>query len=307
MMRVSMLGLTAACALGASAVALAQNQIGIPVREHPVSMGDANSGRMLAIGGIYGEQRIACVQCHGLDGAGDSSGAFPRLAGQSAWYLYKTLQDYAAGLRPSDIMRPIAQTLTDQQMQDVAAHYASVENAPYAVSPNYDVQTVQIGGAIAATGVPAQGVPGCNGCHGADGAGAPPIYPSLAGQYEPYTRHQLMLWKQGKRNGDPMNIMELIAKAMTDEQIRAVSRYYASVRPPDAEPGQIQRGAGAQPAVRAEQATREAARASAVLPTAKDNPIGLPEQPKARPPYLNTDRPAQAARGAAKPQKAEDK
>jgi cytochrome c553 len=297
-----MLGLTAACALGASAIALAQNQIGISIHDKSASAGDANNGQMLTIGGIYGEQRIGCVQCHGLDGVGDSSGAFPRLSGQSAWYLYKTLQDYAAGLRPSDIMRPIAQTLTDQQKQDVAAHYASVKNAPYTHKPDYDVQTIQIGGAIAAIGVPAQGVPACNGCHGADGTGAPPLYPSLAGQYEAYTRHQLILWKQGQRSGDPMRIMELIAKAMTDEQIRSVSRYYASVRPSKADRGQSRQGAAARPPERAGDATPQAVRASPILTPAKENPLGLPASSRARPPYLN---PADVARGAAKPQKSE--
>lgn len=294
MMRVIVLGLSTACAIGASAMALAQNQVGLPVNEQKAPTGNANSGRMLVIGGIYGEQRIACVQCHGLHGVGDSSGAFPRLSGLSAWYLYKTLQDYSAGLRPSDIMRPIAQTLTDQQKQDVAAYYASITDAPYVAKPNYDVQTIQIGGAIAAAGVPAQGVPGCNGCHGTDGAGAPPIYPSLAGQYEPYLRHQLTLWKQGKRDGDPMNIMELIAKAMTDEQIRAVSRYYASVRPAGAEQGQARQDASA-------------TGAPLGLGSAKDNQKGQAQQPKARPPYLNQKQPAQPERGAVLPQATDKK
>jgi cytochrome c553 len=306
MKTIIMLGLTAACALGASAIALAQNQIGIPIHDRTVSAGDANNGQMLTIGGIYGEQRIGCVQCHGLDGVGDSSGAFPRLSGQSAWYLYKTLQDYAAGLRPSDIMRPIAQTLTDQQMRDVAAHYASVKDAPYTLTRDYDVQTIQIGGAIAAIGVPAQGVPSCNECHGTDGMGAPPIYPALAGQYAAYTRHQLMLWKEGQRSGDPMKIMELIAKAMTDEQIRAVSRYYASVRASGTERNRGQRASHARPNGRAGEAPREAARASPILDAARKNQLGLPEQPKVRPPYLN-DRSTDAARGAVKRQNDEGK
>jgi cytochrome c553 len=57
------------------------------------------------------------------------------------------------------------------------------------------------------------------------------IYPSLAGQYAPYTGFQLRLWKEGRRDGDPMNVMELISKAMTDEQIRAVSLCFASIQP----------------------------------------------------------------------------
>lgn len=192
-----------------------------------------NNGRFVATGGIYGNMRIDCVRCHALDGSGNSSGAFPRLANQSGWYLFKTLQDYAAGLRPNDIMAPIAHSLTAQERQDVAAYYSSVTDAPYPAKPDADVQTLQNGGAIAAVGVPSQGVPACSGCHGPRGAGNGPVYPYLAGQFAPYLQNQLILWKQGKRGGDPMNIMAMIAKAMTEDQIRAVSVYYASVRPSD--------------------------------------------------------------------------
>lgn len=197
---------------------------------------DVNSGGFLAFGGVYGELRLDCVRCHELDGSGNSSGAFPRLADQGAWYLYKTLLDYAAGLRPSDIMVPIARTLTDQQMQDLAAYYAAVADAPYPAEPATDVDVLQIGGAIAAVGVPSQGVPACDSCHGPHGIGAPPIYPYLAGQFAPYLEHQLRLWKQGRRGGDAMDVMEIIAGNMTEAQIRAVSVYFASIRPAEVTP-----------------------------------------------------------------------
>ena len=198
---------------------------------------DINNGRWVAIGGFYEEAgRIACARCHELDGSGNSSGAFPRLADQSAWYLYKTLKDYAGGLRTNPLMQFVAQAMTDAEMADVAAYYAAIEDAPYPPPPDVDQQVLQIGGAIAAVGVPDQGVPACVSCHGENGVGAPPIYPYLAGQYAPYLEHQLMLWKRGARDGDPLNIMELIARDMTDDQIRAVSLYFASVRPEEVTP-----------------------------------------------------------------------
>jgi cytochrome c553 len=116
-------------------------------------------------------------------------------------------------------------------MRQVAYYYAAAISRPADVPVQSDIQKRQAGGAIAAVGIPAQGVPACNGCHGQEGHGAAPIYPALSGQFVTYTRHQLLLWKQGRRDGDPMNIMELIAKAMTDEQIEAVSAYYAAVSP----------------------------------------------------------------------------
>lgn len=208
------------------------------VLAQPRPSGDVNRGRLVALGGSTQHQRIACVQCHGIEGVGSTSGAFPRIADQSGWYLYKSLQDYASSLRPNEIMMPIANTLSDQEMQDVAAYYASIRSAPFPPKPDLDIRTLQIGGAISAVGIPSQGVPPCSGCHGQDGVGASPIYPALAGQYAPYTEYQLLLWKQGHRDGDPMNIMEQIAKAMTEEQIRAVSLYFASVRPQELTPSE---------------------------------------------------------------------
>lgn len=239
MMRLIQLGVATIATAAITSAALPQSMPGLSDRSELSRNADPNRGRFLTIGGMFSELRIGCVQCHGIDGSGNSSGAFPRLTDQSGWYLYKTLQDYASGLRPSDIMGPIARTLTPQQMEDVAAYYASIENAPYPAEPQADVQVRQIGGAIAAMGVPSQGVPSCNGCHGPHGIGQAPIYPYLAGQYASYLEHQLMLWKQGRRDGDPMNIMELIAKAMTEEQIRAVSLYYASVRPKEVVPQNV--------------------------------------------------------------------
>lgn len=192
---------------------------------------DINHGRLLAAtGGFPQDQTVACARCHQLDGSGDSSGAFPRLTDQSAWYLYKTLQDYAAGLRPSKIMEPIARSLTSRDMQDLAAYFASIDDAPYPAEPETDPQVLQIGGAVVAVGDPERGVPACASCHGPDGVGSPPIYPFIAGQYAPYLEDQLHLWKEGRREGDPLSIMRVIAEKMSDEQIHAVSLYLASVR-----------------------------------------------------------------------------
>jgi cytochrome c553 len=46
----------------------------------------------------------ACAQCHAFNGVSDASGAFPRLAGQSAYCLASQLQDFASGVRASAIM-----------------------------------------------------------------------------------------------------------------------------------------------------------------------------------------------------------
>jgi cytochrome c553 len=230
-MRLAAVILIAAMAAAGPASSQPPSSLGLEPAYRPQQQPDANDGRFIAFGGIFGDLRLGCVQCHGMSGAGNSSGAFPRLSGQGAWYLYKSLRDYAAGVRPNAIMGPIAEQLADQQMQNVAAYYASIQDAPTFEEPQADLQTLQVGGAIAATGIADRGVPACNGCHGTASVTSSPIYPYLAGQFASYMQNQLMLWKNGRRDGDAMNIMEMIAKGMTDEQIRAVSLYYASVRP----------------------------------------------------------------------------
>src|SRR6266850_4946069 len=69
-----------------------------------------------------------CAQCHAFNGVSDASGAFPRLAGQSAYYLAGQLRDFASGVRASAIMTPIAKALSPDDIADVTAYFAV--NAP---------------------------------------------------------------------------------------------------------------------------------------------------------------------------------
>ena len=62
-----------------------------------------------------------CAQCHAFNGVSDASGAFPRLAGQSAYYLARQLRDFASGGRASAIMSPIAKALSPDDVADVSA------------------------------------------------------------------------------------------------------------------------------------------------------------------------------------------
>ena len=65
-----------------------------------------------------------CQACHGTDGDGPSP-TFPRLAGQYADYLLKTLEDYRSGERDNAVMKAFAMQLSDEEMEDVSAFYAS--------------------------------------------------------------------------------------------------------------------------------------------------------------------------------------
>jgi cytochrome c553 len=166
-----------------------------------------------------------CFLCHGLDGVGDSAGAFPRLAGQAAFYMYKQLIDYASGARPNDVMSPIAQAMTEPQMADVAYYY-SVLSAPFPPRPKVEPGMIERGRQLAENGRPESDLQACNLCHGRRGSGDPPAFPYLAGQYAPYTELQLQLWKQRIRRNDALDVMADIAAAMSDEDIRALALYF---------------------------------------------------------------------------------
>jgi cytochrome c553 len=186
----------------------------------------------------------ACVRCHGVEGVGRPSGAFPRLDIQAAEYIYRALDEYASGARPSGIMQPVAAALGEDDMRRLAHHYAvpAARSAENRGQP--DVGLVELGRRIATAGVTDRQIAPCQACHGLQEGPQNALFPSLAGQYADYTILQLRLWKQGKHCGGAFSeIMEPIVAAMTDEEMRAVALFYEGL------PGQSTREGEAAPAV----------------------------------------------------------
>jgi cytochrome c553 len=184
---------------------------------------DADHGAVIAAQGTA-SGAVACAQCHAFTGGSDTSGAFPRLAGQPLAYLAEQLRDFATGARANAIMSPIAKGLSADDIDDVGAYFAKVESpVPPLASP--DPALVKKGEGIAEAGIPAKGIPGCGVCHGAHGAGEPPTIPYLAGQYAQYTTRQLETWQRGLRRNSP-EAMGLFAKKLDADEIAALSAYY---------------------------------------------------------------------------------
>ncbi|MGB9148840.1 MAG: cytochrome c, partial [Burkholderiales bacterium] len=65
-----------------------------------------------------------CVACHGADG-NSATGDFPKLAGQNADYLAAALKQYKSGKRKNQIMAGFATGLSDEDMENLAAYFAS--------------------------------------------------------------------------------------------------------------------------------------------------------------------------------------
>jgi len=166
-----------------------------------------------------------CAQCHAFNGVSDASGAFPRLAGQSPYYLAVQLRDFASGVRASALMSPIAKALSPDDIADVTAYFAGV-NAPFLPLKAPNAALVKRGEELATAGGPER--LHCDNCHGPGGSGEPPVIPYLAGQYAHYIAFTLQMWQEGFRKNSP-DAMEAIAKKLDDQEILAVAAYYQQV------------------------------------------------------------------------------
>jgi cytochrome c553 len=192
----------------------------------PAAAQDVNRGRELVQDGA-GEV-APCSSCHGMDGRGQGPGAIPRLDGQTPFYLYKQLHDFASGERPSDVMTPIAQGLSEQQRQDAAAYFAA---QPFAAGPAPTAGEAERGRRIYELGIAGQGVQACANCHGPEGAGIGPLNPRLLGQWAEYSGLQLTSFRERQRRNDPAGVMRSIAPRLTDEDIRAVGAWLERAPP----------------------------------------------------------------------------
>jgi cytochrome c553 len=170
-----------------------------------------------------------CAQCHAFNGVSDASGAFPRLAGQSDYYLSKQLRDFASGERMSALMTPIAKALSPEDIADVAAYFAGI-NAPFLPLKAADPALVKRGEELAKVGSTERRIQNCDNCHGPEGAGEPPAIPYLAGQYAHYIAFTLQMWQQGYYRKNSPNQMGVMAKKLTGQEIAAVGAYYQQVK-----------------------------------------------------------------------------
>ncbi len=164
-----------------------------------------------------------CAACHTADGSRGSP-ANPILQGQHPEYLAKQLAEFKAGKRANAVMQGMSAALSEADMKNVAAFYASKEAKP-GFAKNKDL--VALGEKIYRGGIADRSIPACAGCHSPSGAGMPAQYPRLAGQHADYTEAQLIAFRGGARkNSLPMTG---VAAKMNDKEIKAVSDYIAGL------------------------------------------------------------------------------
>ena len=152
----------------------------------------------------------------------------PKLGGQHAAYMVVALKAYASGDRAHPTMHAQAVTMSEQDMQDIAAYLAGQELKP-------------TGRAVGAAPKAGQT---CVACHGADGVGILPEYPNLAGQHADYIENALKAYRSGQRKNAVMGGM---AAALTDPDIRELAKYYSSQRPGLCSTNETRKAASARP------------------------------------------------------------
>ena len=184
-----------------------------------LAAGDAKQGEALT---------ATCLACHGSNG-NSLTGSFPNIAGQNEAYLYKQLVDIQTGARSAVLMTGILDGLTSQNLEDLAAYYASQTPAQGAADP----ALVALGESIYKAGIARKKVAACTGCHSPTGQGnGLAKFPMLAGQWAEYTEAQLMAFRSGARGNDgDGKMMRISAMNLSDAEIKAVASYIAGLRP----------------------------------------------------------------------------
>ncbi len=188
----------------------------------------AADGQKIYAQGGANPAAMACGTCHGADAMGMAAAGFPRLAGTSAGYTRKQLEDFRSGARSNPVMQPIAAALSDEEMGAVAA-MLEARPAPVFASIGRAEKAEGVGPRLALRGVWERNIPECVACHGPGGMGVGESFPPLAGQSTQYLSAQLNAWRQGTRKNDPNDLMGHIARSMTDAEVQAVAEYFAGI------------------------------------------------------------------------------
>ena len=175
--------------------------------------GDAKAGQAKA---------AMCGACHGADG-NSAAPNFPKLAGQGERYLLKQMNDIKSGNRNILEMTGLLTNMSEQDMADIAAYFASQNMSVGAADP----ALVKAGEALFRGGKLAEGMPACTGCHSPNGAGNDAAgFPQLGGQHAQYVAKQLTDFREGNRtnDGDSM-MMRSVAAKLSNKAIQAISSY----------------------------------------------------------------------------------
>ena len=179
---------------------------------------------LLGLGNIQSgkEKAETCIACHGEDG-NSVVGLWPSLAGQNTNYLKKQLRLIQSGERPIPVMNGQLDGYDDQDLEDMAAYYASKKNKIGEASADL----VEQGFKLYYAGSLEKGIPACTACHSPRGRGNSPAgYPLLSGQKTDYISKTLKDYRVGDRqDSEQSEIMVSIAYKLDDKEIEALASF----------------------------------------------------------------------------------
>ena len=162
------------------------------------------------------EKAALCTPCHGENGVSQTPN-IPSLAGQLDSFLQWQLVYFRSGTRKNEQMQPIVEQLSNEDIRNLAAWFASLPPAP---KPPDDDPDLSAKGAQAAAGRR------CGLCHGDNYAGTKGVA-RLAGQREEYLAKALHDFKSGARSGGGRAAMADAAFPLSEEEIEALAHYLA--------------------------------------------------------------------------------
>ena len=169
----------------------------------------------------------SCVACHGIDGNSISTD-WPNLAGQNQRYLFEQLKYFRDGDRMNALMMsvtPYLQTLTDDDLLDIAAFYS--DNNTAIGQAKDDEELLALGIQLYRFGDIKKQIPACTSCHAVYGQGNRLAgYPAVAGQQVGYLTSTLKAYRSKERNsGESSLVMQGIAANLSDNEIDALANY----------------------------------------------------------------------------------
>ena len=179
-----------------------------------------------------------CLECHGGSGEGQgfsvgTDGKFAKLGGQHPEYIIKQIQDFRSGKRKHEFMKMMATGISDADLADIAAYFATLPPMPAAAksAQAHQQATAPLSHAqqLYAQGDPARKLPACTSCHGENGKGTAGVGPVIGGQGQRYLEQQLHDWRSGSRNNSAGGVMNQLAAPLSDAEIEALARYVSEM------------------------------------------------------------------------------
>lgn len=172
-----------------------------------------------------------CAACHGADG-NSLIPMYPSLAEQHPQYIEKQLSDFKKGAtsggkegRQDPVMAGMVMALSEQDMADLAAFYASQTLKPGNGTANEE------GRALFNQGDVARGITACSACHGLDGAGLSSAgFPAVKSQSVDYLKSQLSKFKTGARANDMNGMMSTVSRKLKEKDMEALAQYMSSLK-----------------------------------------------------------------------------